>query len=102
VGGILPGPGPKVTQVSWFGYDATVDGDDLVVVVDEETTQMYDVIILGDDVRGAPGGAGAGAPAAGEMDFVPAEPPPLAPGLTEPVRAPDPLHRHQLRLMRLD
>jgi hypothetical protein len=31
-----------------------------------------------------------------------AQPPPLAPGLTEPVPPPDPTHRHQLKLLRLD
>ena len=35
-------------------------------------------------------------------EFVPAEPPPLAPGLTEPLPEPNPDHMHQLRLLRLE
>ena len=38
----------------------------------------------------------------GSGEFVPAEPPPLAPGLTEPVAEPDPDHMHQLKLLRLE
>ena len=94
-----PTESPTITQVSWFGYDATLDGDDIVVVLDEERTQPFAIMLMGDDMRVAEGG-GAGAPASG--DFVAADPPPLAPGLTEPVPAPDPAHRHQLKLMRLD
>ncbi len=89
---------PVITQISWFGYDATLDGDDIVVVLDEERSEPFAVMFLGDDIRGAEGGLGA--PAAG--DFEVADPPPLAPGLTQPVPAPDPAHRHQLKLMRLD
>jgi hypothetical protein len=99
-GGFAPVGGPKITQVSWFGYDATLDGDDLVVVFDEETSEAFAVMALDDGVRGAEGG-GAGAPAAGDAEFRPADPPPLAPGLSEPVPPPDPADRHQLRLMRL-
>ena len=41
-------------------------------------------------------------PVVGGGDFQPAEPPPLAPGLTEPLPAPDPDHMHQLKMLRLD
>ncbi|MCK6461469.1 MAG: hypothetical protein L6Q95_16435, partial [Planctomycetes bacterium] len=95
-----PTESPTITQVSWFGYDATLDGDDLVVVVDEERTQPFAIMVMGDDIRGGMEGGGAGAPTSG--DFEAADPPPLAPGLTEPVAAPDPAHRHQLKLIRLD
>jgi hypothetical protein len=90
---------PVITQIAWFGYDATLDGDDIVVVLDEERSEPFAVMVLGDDIRGA-AEDGAGAPAAG--DFEAADPPPLAPGLTQPVPAPDPAHRHQLKLMRID
>ncbi len=98
---IFPPPDPfQVTEVSWFGYDATLDGDDVVVVYDEQTTDVFQIML---------GIAPVGAPAPGEATFpgsadgfTPAEPPPLAPGLTEPVPPPDPDHMHQLRIVRLD
>ncbi len=34
--------------------------------------------------------------------FVPVEPPPLAPGMTEPIPPPEPAHMNQLRLLRLE
>jgi len=95
-----PTESPTITQVSWFGYDATLDGDDVVVVVDEEKSQPFAVMVMGGDIRGVPEGTGAGAPVPG--DFQAADPPPLAPGLLEPVPAPDPAQRHQLKLIRLD
>ena len=100
-GGAFPPGGFKVTQISWFGYDATRDGDDIVVVFNEQTTSPYDVIFaLGD--FGAVGAAGSAALPTAEDGFVPAEPPPLAPGLTEPVRPPNPDHSNQLRVIRLE
>jgi hypothetical protein len=92
-----PEVGFRITQVAWLGYDAVLDGDEIVVVYDEETFDGYElwpVIDFGGPVPAA-GGGGVADP------FVPAVPPPLAPGLTEPVAAPDPLDRHQLRLLRL-
>ena len=74
--------------------------DDIVVVLDEEKTQPFAIMVMGDDMRGGMEGGGIGAPTSG--DFEAADPPPLAPGLTEPVAAPDPAHRHQLKLIRLD
>lgn len=98
---ILPPPDPfQVTEVAWFGYDATLDGDDVVVVYDEQTTDLFQ-IMLGIDVIGAPAGGTAPLPESADT-FTPAEPPPLAPGLTEPVPPPDPDHMHQLRIARLD
>jgi hypothetical protein len=98
---IVPPPDPfQVTEVSWFGYDATLDGDDVVVVYDEQTTDVFQ-IMLGIAPVGAPAGGEATFPGSAG-DFVPADPPPLAPGLTEPVPPPDPDHMHQLRIARLD
>jgi hypothetical protein len=99
--GILPPTDPfQVTEISWFGYDATLDGDDVVVVYDEQTTDVFQ-IMLGIDVRGAPEGGGMAFPGSAD-GFTPAEPPPLAPGLTEPVPPPVPNQMHQLRIARLD
>ena len=93
----LPSIDFRITQVSWLGYDAVRDGEEIVVVVDEETIDGYEywpAIDLGAPVAFEDS-------AAGPAGFTPAEPPPLAPGLTELVPAPDPLHRHQLRLIRV-
>ncbi|MHC4731529.1 MAG: hypothetical protein ACYS6Z_13200, partial [Planctomycetota bacterium] len=96
---IAPSEPFEITEISWFGYDATLDGDDVVVVYDEQTTDLFQ-IMLGIDVIGAPD---AGTMFPGSADgFTPAEPPPLAPGLTEPVPPPVPDHMHQLRIARLD
>jgi hypothetical protein len=92
-----PGGGSRITEVAWLGYDAVLDGDDAVVVVDEQTYDAWYVCM------GLDGGSGFGSPTAFEqVDFTPADPPPLAPGLTEPMPAPDPAHMHQLKLIRLD
>ena len=40
-------------------------------------------------------------PGLSQPNFAEASPPPLAPGMTERVPAPDPAHRHQLRMLRL-
>ena len=98
-GNLLPPPevGFRITQVAWLGYDAVLDGEEIVVVYDEVTFDGYEYWPVID--VGAPMPAAGGADAA--ADFLPADPPPLAPGLTEPVPVPDPLHRHQLRLLRL-
>ncbi|MBW2416275.1 MAG: hypothetical protein JRG76_17395 [Deltaproteobacteria bacterium] len=89
-----------ITEISWFGYDATLDGDDVVVVYDEQTTDLFQIMI-GIDVIGAPEAGEATFPGSAD-GFTPAEPPPLAPGLTEPVPPPVPDHMHQLRIARLD
>ena len=82
-----------------MGYDAVLDGDEIVVVYDEETFDAAficlggwgwletDVVFPG--TTSAPG-------------FIPADPPPLVPGMTELLPAPDPAHRHQLKLLRLN
>jgi len=91
------GNGPNgwlTTQVGWLGYDACLDGDDVVVVLDEHTSEFVAVPVMG-VATGAPMAASAGG-------FTAATPPPLAPGLTTPLPAPDPTDDHQLRLLRLD
>jgi len=90
-----PGPEHKVTEISWFGYDAVLDGDDIVIVFDEHTYSGY---VWASDVLGGPEVA---IPADGAGSFVPADPPPLAPGMTEPLPAPDPDHAHQLKILRI-
>jgi hypothetical protein len=97
-GEILPDGGFRVTEVAWFGYDAVVQDDEIVIVCDEVTYDAYTCFVgapfqIRNDVQVLMGGATA--------DFVPAEPPPLAPGLTESVPDPDPDHMHQLKLLRL-
>ncbi len=90
--------GIRVTHVGWFGYDAVLAGDDLIVAVDEQTYDTYYVAALSPfaiDPTFAMGAADA-------AEFQPAEPPPLAPGMTEPVAPPDPGHLHQLKVLRLD
>ena len=101
VGAFVPDRGFRISQVAWFGYDATLDGDDLVVVYDEETFDAW-TICYGPPALRFSDGREAPDASAGLGDFTPAEPPPLAPGLTEPVPAPDPEHMHQLKLLRLD
>lgn len=86
----------RTTQINWLGYDAVVDGATIVIAYDEVTFDNVMVLLGSPNVApsttaNAPGGGG----------FQPVLPPPLAPGLTEPVRAVDPLHSHQLKLLRL-
>jgi hypothetical protein len=95
---IAPDYGFRTTQVAWFGYDAVVDGEDVVVVYDEVT---YDAVILFGGVLTMDGDRVVTI-ASAQGEFMPADPPPLAPGLTEPVPAPDPAHMHQLKLLRLE
>jgi hypothetical protein len=103
-GGVPPGGNVPVlyslrsTQLNWLGYDAVVDGTSIVIAYNEVT---FDNVMI---CLGSPTGLDAsttgttGAPSGG---FQAAVPPPLAPGLTEPVRAVDPAHSHQLKLLRL-
>ncbi|MBI2933896.1 MAG: hypothetical protein HYY16_19805 [Planctomycetes bacterium] len=99
LGAPLPIGGLRITQIGWFGYDATLDGDDIVVAYDEQTYDAYYICILGGP---APMPALGGGMVAAPAPFVPATPPPLAPGMTEAVDPPNPDHMHQLKYLRLD
>jgi hypothetical protein len=101
--GVLPGGrelpwGRLMTQVGWLGYDAAIAGEELVVAVDQHTCESWTTMVW--------------APQRGRFEFWPqttglsggfrpSEPPPLAPGLTEPLRAPLAADAHQLLLLRL-
>lgn len=98
VGWNVPNIGYRVTEVAWFGYDAVVDGNDVVVVLDEIT---YDASVFLLGMRSLAFTTGT-VPPNTVAQFSPALPPPLAPGLTEPMPAPVPEHMHQLRFLRLD
>jgi len=89
----------RSTQVAWLGFDAVVDGDDLVVAYDEVTVDAM-FLCFGAGGTGAPS-TGVLAPGA-SAGFQPAVPPPLAPGMTEPVPPVDAGHAHQLVLLRID
>jgi hypothetical protein len=93
-----PAPGHRVTELSWFGYDAVRDGDDIVIVYDEHTYNGYfwiaDIALGAPDIAFPTGGAQGDA-------FLPVDPPPLAPGMTESLAEPDPEHAHQLKLLRV-
>lgn len=92
--------GLRVKQLAWFGYDVVQDGDDLVVVLDEE---QYDALFLcyGAPMRGSVQSGEVSSTTGLPPIFSHASPPPLAPGMTLPVPAVDGAHRHQLRLLRL-
>ena len=85
--------GYRCTAAAWFGYDAVVDGDDVVVVLHQMSWESYDYYYLGAPTPGAAGPAYSGA--------LP-PPPTLLPGMTNPVAAPDPAHRNQLKVLKLD
>ncbi len=100
MGGGIPysyGWNVRTTQIGWLAYDATLDGDDLVVVFDEVTQDSWPCFMptSGDFATTTGWLPPVFAP------FTPATPPPLAPGLTEPAPPIDSLHRHQLKLVRL-
>lgn len=97
--GLLPPPWSlKITQVAWLGYDAVLDGDEIVVVYHEETVDGYDILPVFETIDGPLAAGDAALPPA---PFTPAEPPPLAPGLTEPVPPIDNTHRGKLILLRI-
>lgn len=85
----------RVTGVSWLGYDATLRGDDIVIAYDEQTHDAH--MMCGGFP--APAVLASAAPSAG---FSPAAPPPLAPGMTQTLPAPNPAHMHQLKLLCID
>jgi hypothetical protein len=92
------GYGFRIRQLAWFGYDAVRDGNDIVVAVDEEQFDARWVC------EHAPFRGGVAQTTGGPLMppvFSPASPPPLAPGMTQPVPPVNPDHRHQLRIVRL-
>jgi hypothetical protein len=89
----------QTTQVGWLGYDAVQVGGELVVVYDEVTMDAVQASVA--LLLSFPNAStAAGGPVYGPI-FQAASPPPLAPGLTVPMPAPDPAHMHQLKLLRL-
>lgn len=94
-----PTEGWVMRSVNWFGYDAVRDGDHIVVVYDEVTTndvaRMDWLLVLAATASTAATG-GIYSPS-----YSHATPPPLAPGLTLAMPAPNPAHAHQLKLLRL-
>ena len=91
------GNGWRIRQLGWFGYDAVRDGNEIVVVVDEEQFDAT-AICLGAPVIGV---QSWGTPGALPPTYSSASPPPLAPGMTLAVPPVNPAHRHQLRIVRL-
>lgn len=91
--------GLRMTQVAWFGFDAVQDGDEIVVVYDEETMDGG-FCVLGGWSSSSTSTTGGG-PQLSSPGFSAAMPPPLSAGMVDPVPAPDPSHRHQLRMLRL-
>lgn len=100
----LPQYGPpqfglRITQVAWLGYDAVIDGNQLAVVVDEESFDGGFVCMSGWNNSSTLGNGGLH-PNASQFHAV--TPPPLAPGMQLALPAPDPAHRHQLKMLRID
>lgn len=90
--------GWRTKQVSWLGYDAALDGDQIVVAVDE-VTQDAAYVCLGLFPQSGRSQT-LGGPMQGQ--FLSAYPPPLAPGMTQPLPPVVPTHAHQLQLVRID
>ncbi|MCA8973665.1 MAG: hypothetical protein KDC98_03040, partial [Planctomycetes bacterium] len=90
--------GLRTTQVNWLGYDAVLDGDQIVVVYDEVTQDAAFLCMA--MWEAFPTALASGA--VNSPQFQIASPPPLAPGMTEPMPAVDPDHSHQLKLVRID
>ena len=94
------GYGYRIRQLGWFGYDAVLDAGTIVVAMDEEQFDAAAVCLGAPLVGTLAGTSAAGFPIL-PPTFSTAAPPPLAPGMTLPVPAVNPSHRHQLRIVRL-
>lgn len=98
--------GLLITTLAWFGYDAMVVNDDLVIVTHELTYNSYEYYWAQgwqwQQQQGAPMAAGAGSGSGGASGSSTPPPPILLPGMTGTVPAPDPAHRNQLRVHVLD
>ena len=99
-GGAAPVPGmPQgwtITSAAWFGYDAVIKGDDVVVVVHEITCDSYEYFWM----QGVPILVGAATSGGGSAATAP--PAVLLPGMTGTVAAPNAAHRNQLKVITLD
>lgn len=99
----LPG-GSWITMTAWFGYDAVVKGDQVAVVIHEVTVDSYEyyrqrgMFTCAGIARAGGGSGGSG----GGGSYTPPPPAILLPGMGQPVPAPDPTHRSQLRIVVLD
>jgi hypothetical protein len=96
----LPPTTTLTTMVGWFGYDAVLDGGQIVVAYDEHRLDMNEylsTLFMSGMVSGPTTTGGIVLP----PTYSNATPPPLAPGLTLPMAAPNPAHPHQLKLLRL-
>jgi hypothetical protein len=91
--------GWRLTHVGWLGYDAVLDGDDLVVVYDEFTLDGAFACLAAPSVFRASTTGWFGPTTS---NFRPATPPPLAPGMTEALPPPVAAHAHQLKLLRIE
>jgi hypothetical protein len=93
------GFGMRVKQVGFVGYDAVLDGDRIVVAYDEIEQDGWSLCFNMLTMTMAPTTMTAGWTL--PPTFSHASPPPLAPGLTLPMPAPDASHMHQLKILRL-
>lgn len=91
--------GLRTTQINWLGYDAVLDGDRIVVAYDE-VTQDAAFLCLGAPQTWSSAAGGSGTLASPQ--YAPATPPPLAPGMTDPMPPVDADHMHQLKLVRIE
>jgi hypothetical protein len=93
--------GFRTKQVSWLGYDAVLDGEQIVAVFDEVTCDAA-FWCMGMPQGGLIRSGGAQTTGILWPTFRQATPPPLAPGMTQTLPAVDPAHAHQLQLVRID
>lgn len=97
--------GMFITTLAWFGYDALVVNDDLVIVTHELTYNSYEYYWAQgwqwNQPQGGPMAAGASSGGSGGGSSTP-PPTVLLPGMTGSVPTPDPAHRNQLRVHVLD
>ncbi len=90
--------GNLITTVAWFGYDAVIAGDDVVVAVHELTYDSYEFYWA----FGWPGMPMAGTGGGMVGPTFTGGAPVLLPGMTGSLPAPNAAHRNQLRLCILD
>ncbi|MCB9896003.1 MAG: hypothetical protein H6839_16335 [Planctomycetes bacterium] len=92
-------------MVGWFGYDAVIKGDQVVIAVHELTMDCYEYyqrsgqFLCPPRAGGGGGGGGSGGGGGGGGYKPPPPPPVLLPGLTSTVPSPDPNHRSQLKII---